>query len=80
VGNGLQNPKPRGVREGFRHFHDLLRRQHDRRPLSLSLYSHLPKYTYRCRTCQGLGSVHTRSSPGWAGRRGPRDTASRERA
>src|SRR6266705_2100614 len=80
MGNGLQNLKPRGVREGFRNFNDVLRRQHDCRPLITSLYSHLPKYTYRCLRCQGLGYVHTRSSPAWAGRRDPRDTASRERA
>ena len=55
MGNGLQNPEPGRVREGFRHFHDVLRRQHGRRPLVVSLYSHLPKYTYRCLRCQGQG-------------------------
>src|SRR5215217_5819518 len=80
VGNGLQNPKPCGIREGFRNFDDVLQRQHGRRPLRLSLYSHLPKYTHSCLQCQGLWSAQARSFTVLAGRRGHRDTSSRERS
>jgi hypothetical protein len=62
-GNGLHNPQPGGIREGFGHFHDVLRRHQCPRPSESSAYSYSTKYTYCCLKRQGLWCVHTHDRP-----------------
>src|SRR6266702_8962157 len=80
VGNGLQKTEPGRVREGFRNFDDVLRRHHGRRPLRYRYIAICLNIRTAVSDVKGWGlSTHDRPR-GWAGRRGPRDTASRERA